>query len=235
MHRWAASHTVVPVRADSVATDYFNEQHATWEEARAEVDLVVPAFPRIWIEWVSYEQKIGVAVSCAKPGLDALVQIVVIAETEGNLWDVAHAEFTLNNGRLPVDPPTVRCRTGSSDGAHYASIPFMIGFHTLCRINCRNVRLIQELGPKINPRAKRPPPVPLCTWRTIVVDSVPKFARKSEGSDGPGEATRQFRIKGHYRRWNPHPLKQFQGPFWIPDRWVGDPELGTVLPEYEIK
>lgn len=85
--------------------------------------------------------------------------------------------------------------------------------------------------------------IPLSIWREIVVNDVPKRARKEKVSnEGEGEGSaveHQLQwIRGHYADYsrgaglfgNPN----LKGVYWIREHQIGDKEQGTIVPTYKV-
>lgn len=113
----------------------------------------------------------------------------------------------------------------------YMGAAFWICFVT----HCKNVRMEPAPAPKARRRWTRDQ-IPATVWHRIsaTAEGLPKNLLGGAGIFRDESKFRQYRVRGTIRSAPNHPIPQFRGPFWIPDHWRGNSELGQVIPEYQF-
>ena len=112
--------------------------------------------------------------------------------------------------------------------------------HAFARMNCANARLAPISGQQRHTH-RRDKPVPMSTWHTIQITSVPKIRTHVTQVEPDGEHSelRFHWVRGHYADYtkgaglfgNP----KLRSVFWIPEHRAGKEELGTVVSSYAVQ
>lgn len=108
----------------------------------------------------------------------------------------------------------------------------VLALETLQRLNCDNVKLVQESTSR-NP--SKPRPKGSIVWHTIKV-SESKTRTTTLSASGETPTIRRYHwVRGHYADYTKGKglFGRIKGLFWIPEHDAGSLEAGAVLKDYE--
>jgi hypothetical protein len=197
---------------------------------------MTPVFEWMWLEGNACDAPVAIQLH-REDRRDGFV-------VSGCLWERDQRGLTGPSGSFRVELTKdgqrltgPKCALFSHPIEHRAGFECMLfgAFHAIAKLHCKNVHMEPIASPKAARRLQYNP-TPATVFHRIVVTDAPRNLSGGHGVLGRDDTKmRQYSVKGHYRHAPSHPLSQFRGPFWIPDHWRGNEELGQVLSEYAIQ
>ena len=242
----AVKHTTIHVDINSVSDEaYGDRSKLIW----GEIPCITPQYSEMWFEFHKWNNKFGVLAYRQDAPLGFHINFLVFSELWGEAAIAAGIFISADSkGRYVSGAHMMLGHLGglSEDEmtGPYGSLlvaansAVFIACHAICRLHCKGVKLSQRPEGKIRKRFTNKP-APACVWHTIDHTNAAQIKHQFTGLNVFRDELkmREFRVRGHYADYRETGLfgrESMRGLYWIPDHRRGNPDLGTVIPEYRV-